>query len=160
MYGIDDKDWLKIYIWGELSWMNMELFEHDGVIWMNDTLDNLLESHFEERIFDLFVPVMYASRRVKLDIEKLPKDFPFIDQLKTKDPSLDVLLESWTYVIENNLNHTELVDTPGRNVSYDVSLKYCIEWMDKHGEDVNRFLEKLKEIIPQNEEEESEELQC
>lgn len=153
MYGIDDKDWLKTYIWGELSWMNMELFEHDGETWTNELLDNLLESHSEEKIFDLFVPVMYASRRVRLDVDKLPKDFPSIDKLKEEDPSIDLLLESWTYVLDNNFNHTEIVDNPGRDVPYEVSLKYCIEWMEKHQGDVTEFLEKLKEILSSNKEE-------
>ena len=146
MLSIDDKDWIKTYLWGEISWINMELFEHDGKIWTNNTVDDKLNENASCRALFVFDPILYASKRLKPNIDLLDPSCPLVDEYRKQqdDPSMDLLLGLWTFVLSKDDPKSDMVVRPKNQVPPEVSFRFVEQWMERNPEKTDEFLKELK----------------
>jgi len=145
MYGIDDKDWLKTYIWGEITLMDMELFEHNGKIWTNNELDK----ECTKEVFDKLVPVIYGAIGHRLNIYKLNVSGPTVEKYRNEadDPSVQTFAETWMHLKQEGFDPMKMLIEPERRTSPDTALRLCISFMDKFDWYVEQLITELKEAI-------------
>ena len=149
MFSIDDKEWIKDYLWGEVSWINMELFWHGGKIWTNHSIDEILNKNQSNRDLFAFDSVLYASKRMRPNIYLLDSSCPLISKYRGKfaDPSMDLLLKLWDFVFGHDALKDTSVIRPETHVPPTVSFNFIKKWLECHQDKVDQFLKELKSII-------------
>ena len=149
MFSIDDKEWIKDYLLGEVSWVNMELFRYGGKIWTNHSIDDILNENKSNRALFVFDPVLYASKRMRPNIDLLDSSCPLILKYRDKfaNPSMDLLLQLWDFVFSHDALKDVSVIGPENPVPPTTSFNFIKKWLECHQDRVDQFLKELKSII-------------
>ena len=145
MYGVEENGWLKTYVFGELTWLNIELFECEGRVETSDTLDVRMEKAEDKTDLEILMPVLYSSKRLRPE----PGDLvgTGLEEEYSKrmdDPDMDFLLKAWELVWSRKRKPTAL--HPTKEVPTIVAVKYVLEWLERNPEKVERFLKAVVKL--------------